>query len=308
MTQALLASMLMSLSILLIVIGFALSRRPAEEVASRLDRYGTRTPRSIQELELEAPFTERVIQPMIRNIAQVLARMAPQALMESQRQMLEMAGNPNHWSPADFLGVRGLAALICAAIPAVLFFLAGAPLIRVIMFSAGFGVLGFMLPVLWLRRRIRERQTSIVKTLPDALDLLTISVEAGLGFDAALAKVAEKWDIPLSHEFGRVIAEVRLGRSRRQALLDMANRVGVEELQNFVSAINQAEQLGVSIGKILRVQSEDMRIRRRQRAEEAAHKAPIKMLFPMAFLLFPAIFLILLGPAVPRIMEAFSNL
>lgn len=306
--MAAMVSLLMALSILMIVWGIALSRRPVEEVASRLDRYGTRVPRSIQELELEAPFSERVIRPMIQSLANVLARMAPQSLIESQRKMLEMAGNPNRWTPADFLGVRGFAALVCAAVPGVLLFLVGAPLIRVILFSLVFGALGFMLPVLWLRRRIRERQKSIIRTLPDALDLLTISVEAGLGFDAALAKVAEKWDIPLSHEFGRVIAEVRLGRSRRQALLDMAERVGVEELHSFVSAINQAEQLGVSIGKILRVQSEDMRIRRRQRAEEEAHKAPIKMLFPMAFLLFPAIFIILLGPAVPRIMEAFSNL
>ena len=306
--QAVLISGLMSLSVLLIVMGIALSRRPAEEVASRLDRYGTRTPRSIQELELEAPFTERVIQPLIQNIANVLMRLAPQRMMESQRKMLEMAGNPNNWTPADFLGVRGFAAIVSAAVPAVLMFLARASFLRVVSFSLLFGVLGFMLPVLWLRRRIQDRQKSIIRTLPDALDLLTISVEAGLGFDAALAKVAEKWDIPLSHEFGRVIAEVRLGKSRRQALQDMADRVGVDDLRSFVAAVNQAEQLGVSIGKILRVQSEDMRIKRRQRAEEEAHKAPIKMLFPMAFLLFPAIFIILLGPAVPRIMEAFGNI
>jgi tight adherence protein C len=140
------------------------------------------------------------------------------------------------------------------------------------------------------------------------LDLLTISVEAGLAFDSALQRVAEKWDNELSREFRRVLTDVRLGRSRREALRDMAQRTGVEDVQTFTAAIIQAEQLGVSIGKILRVQADQMRIRRRQRAEEAAQKAPIKMLFPMVFLIFPSLFVVILGPAVPKLMDSLGGL
>ncbi|WP_276522233.1 type II secretion system F family protein [Kallotenue papyrolyticum] len=140
--------------------------------------------------------------------------------------------------------------------------------------------------------------------MPDALDLLSISVEAGLGFDLALQRVANKWDNDLSREFRRVISDMQLGIPRREALKLMADRCGVEELNNFVQAIVQAEQLGVSIGKILKVQSEQMRIRRRQRAEELAHQAPVKMLFPMVFLIFPSLLVVILGPAIPRLLSA----
>src|SRR3712207_495030 len=140
--------------------------------------------------------------------------------------------------------------------------------------------------------------------MPDALDLLTISVEAGLGFDLALQRVGDKWENELSKEFNRVLSDTRLGTPRRDAMRIMADRCGVEDLSNFVQSIVQAEQLGVSIGKILKVQSEQMRIRRRQRAEELAHQAPIKMLFPMAFLIFPSIMVVILGPALPKLFGA----
>lgn len=306
--QTILVSAMFGFAVLLVATGLASRQHETEEVAERLDRYGGRTPRSLQEVELEAPFSERVLQPTIQALAETLSRFTPQTMIENQRENLEAAGNPNGWTAADFLGVRGLAAIIVGAIPAVLMYLGNAPLLHLLGFTAIFVVLGFMLPVIWLSRRITERKDSIVKSLPDALDLMTISVEAGLGFDSAMAKVTEKWDSHLAYEFGRVISEIRLGKSRREALRDMADRVQVDELTSFVAAIVQADQLGVSIGKVLRVQSEEMRVRRRQRAEEAAQKAPIKMLFPMAFLLMPALFIILLGPAVPRAMEAFSGL
>ena len=139
--------------------------------------------------------------------------------------------------------------------------------------------------------------------MPDALDLLTIAVEAGMGFDGAMQKVADKWDNEISKGFGKVTQEMRLGVVRRDALRNMDTTMGVPDVTTFVAAIIQAEQLGVSMAKILRVQSEQMRIKRRQRAEEIANKAPIKMLFPMVFLIFPALFIILLGPAVLVIME-----
>ncbi len=185
-----------------------------------------------------------------------------------------------------------------------MFGLGGMSLTEQIMYSALGLVLGYMLPVMWLGRQITARKKSITKALPDAIDLLTISVEAGLAFDLALQRVTEKWDDALSREFKRVLSDVRLGRTRRDALRDMAERTGVEDVQTFVASIIQADQLGVPLTKILRIQSDQMRIRRRQRAEEAAQKAPIKMLFPMVFLIFPALFVVILGPAVPRIIGA----
>jgi tight adherence protein C len=163
--------------------------------------------------------------------------------------------------------------------------------------SLGAGLIGFYVPTAMLQSRIRRRQEVIIKAMPDALDLLTVCVEAGLGFDQAMAQVNAKWDNELSLAFGRVLQEIRLGKLRREALRDMAERIEVPEMTSFVAAIIQADQLGVSMAKVLRIQSEQMRIRRRQRAEKKAHEAPIKMLIPMAFLIFPSIYIVLLGPA-----------
>ncbi|GAP63717.1 tight adherence protein C [Ardenticatena maritima] len=306
----LLAALLTGASIFLLVLGLSGALQPeTEDVSERIARYGTRQVSSLQELELEEPFTERVLRPLIRSMAQAISRFTPQQVLENQRALLEAAGNPNNWTPADFLGVRGLAAIVLGALPGILLFLSGASFLRVIGFSAGFALLGFLLPGIWINRKIQDRRKQILKTLPDALDLMTISVEAGLGFDQAMSKVAEKWgDNELAKEFNRVITEIRLGKTRREALRDLAERTQVDEIRGFVAAVIQADQLGVSIAKVLRTQSEQMRIRRRQRAEEQAQQASIKMLFPLVFLIFPAIFIVLLGPAIPRIMDALGAL
>jgi tight adherence protein C len=178
---------------------------------------------------------------------------------------------------------------------------------QALMYTVVGGALGYTLPGMWLGQQIKKRKKNITKALPDALDLLTISVEAGLGFDVALKRVTEKWDDELSREFKRALSDVQLGRSRREALRDMSDRTGVEDVQTFISAIIQADQLGVSMSKILRLQSDQMRTRRRQRAEEEAQKAPIKMLFPMVFLIFPALFVVILGPAVPKLMTGLPG-
>jgi tight adherence protein C len=166
--------------------------------------------------------------------------------------------------------------------------------------GATFG--GFYVPHIMLSTRITRRQKEIRNAMPDALDLLTICVEAGLGFDAAMSKVAEKWETELALAFARVIREVQLGKVRREALKDMSDRLGIAELTSFVAAIIQSEQLGVSMSKVLRIQSDQMRLKRRQRAEEEAHKAPIKMIIPLALLVFPSIMIIILTPAVIQIM------
>jgi tight adherence protein C len=165
------------------------------------------------------------------------------------------------------------------------------------------GVIGFYFPQLWLNQQITTRQTSIKKAMPDALDLLTICVEAGLGFDQAMSNVAKKWDNELSHAFGRVIKEIQLGKTRRDALKSMSERIDLPEMSSFVAAIIQSEQLGVSMSKVLHIQSEQMRMLRRQYAEELAHQAPVKMLIPMVSLIFPSIFIVLLTPAILQIMR-----
>jgi tight adherence protein C len=214
------------------------------------------------------------------------------------RHKIELAGNPNNWTAADFLGVRGLGVIITAVLIGVPLLVLRLPLAQTLLFTGIGAFLGFYLPVFWLNSKIGQRQHDIQKALPDALDLLTICTEAGQGFDAAMAKVTEKWDNELARAFARANAEVRLGKLRREALRDMANRAGVPNLTNFIAAVIQADQLGVSMAKVLRIQSEQMRVKRRQRAEELAAQAPVKMMFPLVFLIFPSIMIVLMGPAV----------
>jgi tight adherence protein C len=291
-------------SIVLLFVGVAAPRPSDRAVLDRLAEYGERT-LTLEEIELSQPFSQRIVKPLVQGIAQFIGRFAPQRNIEETRHKLELAGRPYGWGPTEFLGVRGLAGILLTVLTFLLMTVTGQPAARRFPATIVAGVLGFyLLPTLWLSSQIRRRQTEIVKALPDALDLLTISVEAGLGFDAAMSKVAEKWDNELSLAFNRVIQEIQMGKLRREAMRDMADRMDVPDVSSFVAAIIQADQLGVSIAKVLRIQSEQMRIRRRQRAEEKAHQAPVKMLFPMAFLIFPALFIVLLGPAVLVVMKS----
>jgi tight adherence protein C len=219
---------------------------------------------------------------------------------------LELAGSPQQLDPTLFLslqffGAVGFGGLIFAVFN---FKENPAPFSESFLYALGFGLLGFYFPQLWLGSKIARRQKSIRKAMPDALDLLTICVEAGLGFDAALAKVSEKWNTELSLAFSRVIQEVQLGKLRREALRDMAERVGLAEMTSFVAAIIQSEQLGVSMAKVLHIQADQMRMKRRQLAEEEAHKAPLKMLIPMALLIFPSLGIVLMTPAALRLINS----
>jgi tight adherence protein C len=293
--------LLLGLSVLIFFVGLGMSAAP-NAVQTRLDAYGSR-PRTLAELELEQPFTDRVVSPTIRGLAGLINRLAPQRNLEEMRHKIDLAGNPNNWTAADLLGVRGMAAIITVVILIIPLFLIGTPVLQLLLFTSAGGILGFYLPIFWLNSKIRSRKHEILKALPDALDLLTISVEAGLGFDAAMVKVTEKWDNELSRAFARVNAEIRLGKLRREALRDMANRTDVADVSNFIAAVIQADQLGVSLAKVLRIQSDQMRVKRRQRAEEKAAQAPVKMMFPLVFLIFPSIFIVLLGPAVLIFMK-----
>jgi tight adherence protein C len=286
---------LVFMAIMLIIAGIA-APRPADDVEARLVEYGGR-PLTLEEIELAQPFSQRVLVPLVHGSAQFVSRFTPERTLEATRHKLDLAGNPNNWSATEFFGIRGLAALVLAALTFVVMMLTNTAPLQRLLFTALMGAIGFFLPVYWLGRRISRRQDEIVKALPDALDLLTISVEAGLPFDGAMQRVADKWDNEISRGFQRVLTELRVGKSRVEALRDMSDRMDVPDVTSFVAALVQAEQLGISIAKILRIQSEQMRIKRRQRAEEKAQQAPIKMLIPMTFLIFPTILIVILGPA-----------
>jgi tight adherence protein C len=293
---------LLSFGILFVFVGLALRVMSPDPVGVMLQQYGAR-PRSLEEIDLSRPFSQRVFIPILRGIARGLNRLTPQSNLEVMRHRLDVAGNPNDWTVVDFLGVRGLSALVFLGISVfIVSFSHGNP-VFILLLVCSFTLLGFYVPLVWLNLKARARQTEIQKALPDALDLLTISVEAGLGLDASIQKVTYKWDNELSRGFARVLTEVRVGKLRRDALRDMADRMDVPDVTNFVAAIIQAEQLGVSITNVMRIQSEQMRIKRRQRAQEKAQQAPIKMLIPLAFLIFPSMFIVLLGPAVLRLIN-----
>lgn len=273
---------------------------PEDPLEARLLEYASRGEEvNLEEIELSQSLSERIIIPMIRNIGDLTSRFAPQSVMEQTEQKLKLAGNPKGLDPTIFWAARFIAGGGVAVLLLFLFSVGSLawPWSRKILISVIFSLLGFFLPQLLLQSKINNRQDSIRKALPDALDLLTICVQAGLGFDGAMSKVAEKWEDDLADEFSVVLREIQLGKLRREALRNMADRIGIAEVTSFVAAIIQSEKLGVSMGKVLKVQSDQMRIKRRQIAEEAAQKAPVKMLFPMALLIFPSLMIILLGPA-----------
>jgi tight adherence protein C len=283
---------------ILIFLGIRQSRQP-DALEERLEQFGTlERPPSLEEIEMSQPFSERILLPVLRAIAQFVSRFTPRQSMESVQHQLDLAGNPYGWGPTEYLGIRGVVFVMFAAIAGLIFFVSPLAGTRKLLVSGVSLVAGFAMPMLWLRTKISRRQRSIVKSLPDALDLLTICVEAGLGFDAAMAKVAEKWEDELSAAFMRVIQEIQLGKLRREALRDMANRMEVPDVSTFIAAIIQADQLGVSIARVLRIQSDQMRVRRRQRAEEQARAATLKILPPVVFFIFPALLVVLLGPAI----------
>jgi len=293
-------------AILLIVIGLAGSS-PVDPVQARLTQLGTMQAKNLEELELQQPFVERTLRPLAMRLSGGVSRMTSTSFSEKTEKRLALAGNPGDLRVADWLGIKAIGAIIGA----ILFFflfgivgLLGFPFVigGILMPVVG-GLFGYTAPEFWLGRRVKKRQKAILLMIPDALDLLTISVRAGLGFDAALGKVVEKLAGPLSEEFRRALAEVRVGKARRDALRDIVPRTEVVPLTNFIGAIIQAEQLGVSISKVLQVQSEQLRIERRQRAEEQAAKAPIKMLFPLVGCIFPSLFIVILGPAIILIVE-----
>jgi tight adherence protein C len=295
-------------AVILVMIGI---RNPMSEdesiLQSRLEELSQKGVQvNLEKLELAQPFSERVVYPLARKLGELAIRFTPQNALNSVSRKLELAGSPSQLDPTLFLSLQFFAAAGFGGMIFAVFRMkeGPAPISEAMLYAIGFGLLGFYFPQLWLGSKIARRQKGIRKAMPDALDLLTICVEAGLGFDAAMAKVSEKWETELSLAFARVIQEVQLGKLRREALRDMAERIGIAEMTSFVAAIIQSEQLGVSMAKVLHIQADQMRMKRRQLAEEEAHKAPLKMLIPMALLIFPSLMIVLMTPAALRLMNS----
>lgn len=291
---------------ILIYVGSRVPRQEEDPLEARLAEFSQRGENvSLEEIEMSQSFQERVVYPLLRQFGEMAARFTPQNALQDITQKLERSGKAGWIDASMFLSLRFVAAFVFSVVAFFLFTFSTVkqPLPTAILYSLIAMVLGFFFPQLWLNEQIKKRQQEVQKALPDALDLLTICVEAGLGFDAAMSNVAQKWDNELSLAFARAIREVQLGKVRRDALRDMADRIDLSDLTSFVAAVVQSEQLGVSMAKILRIQADQMRMRRRQLAEEKAHQAPVKMLLPMVGFIFPSIFIVLMTPAILRIMQ-----
>ncbi len=301
------------LAVVLVLAGMraARNRGDSDPLMARLEEATQRgdVVTSLEQIEMQQPFTQRVLVPLLQRIGELSTSFTPQKVLEDTTHKLEIAGNPGRIDAATFLASRFVVALFFGGILLMvgLFSPNRWPLGQTLLVVLLFTLLGFFFPQLWLQSRINSRQKEIRKAMPDALDLLTICVEAGLGFEAAMAKVSEKWENQLSLALLRAIREIQLGKARRDAMRDMAERIGIPEMTSFVAAIIQSEILGVSLAKVLRIQSDQMRVRRRQRAEEQAHQAPVKMILPLAFLIFPSIFIILLTPAAIQLSKSFGG-
>lgn len=277
------------------------------QIHTRLERLRPVAPFYRQmDVNLDKPLTARILGPVAAKFARVALRFTPVNIQRQTEQLLDSAGHPWNLSVSDFLTIR---MLVILCLPLLVIMATGhAPLHQKTLIIIASISLAFILPSFVLKRQVTMRQQRITRDLPDNLDLLTVSVEAGLGFDQALLKVVEKTKGPLTEEFKRFLHEIRIGKTRRDALREMSARTGVPDLQTFVAAIIQADQLGVSIGNVLRIQSRQLRQKRRLSAEERAQKAPIKMLLPMILFIFPSLFIILLGPGVLQLIDNFSKM
>jgi len=276
-----------------------------DPVQARLQQISVR-PRTLEELELQRPIAERTLKPIVQGLAAIIARFYPANTARSLQLRLKRAAMETT-SVEFFLGVKAFVGIVAAvAASALLNLMTSDPLFTVGGLFGGL-ILGFLIPDLYLSSRASGRAGAILDQLPDALDLLTISVEAGLGFDAAIIKVTEKMKGPLTEELKRAAAEQRVGKSRQESLRGINDRVEVKELQNLISAIIQADQLGVSMSKVLRIQSEQMRTDRRQRAEEKAARAPILIMLPTVGCIFPSLFIVILAPAALSAMKSCGS-
>jgi len=298
-------ALLVGVSVGLVWVSLAPSQ-PALQVRARLDGYLARSD-TVETEELQQPFTVRALLPLLRSVLRLFGALVPSRDLEATRRMLLQAGQPFGLTVLDFWGLRVLSVVFVAG-GYFLFMRTGLSegvLLRNTLIAC---VAGVFLPVLWLRSAAERRMHEVQRALPDALDMLTIGVEAGLAFESALLQVSRKWDNALSRELRRTVAEMRVGTPRDAALQRLADRTAVPDLRTFVAVLVQSNQLGVSIAKVLHDQAAQMRVKRRQRAQELAQQASVKLVFPLVFLIFPTMFIVILGPSVPLILDIFRTM
>jgi len=303
---ALIVAALATASVGLVFLGLFRSRSN-ETAEQRMERLSS-SPHPLEDEELEKPFRERVLLPWMQRQLKGAGRLAPDRNIVKLRQNLVRAGHPGRLGVLDFMGIKILIGMCAGVGLLAVFALKGASLLVAILIAGVVGAIGFMAPDFWLGSRVRKRQKQILRNLPDALDMLTICVDAGAGLDSALLKISQKWKNAIAMEFGKVVAEIRIGLTRREALQNMVERTDVADLSSFVAVLLQADQYGLSIATVLHNQSVQMRTRRWQRAEEEARKVPTKLLFPLVFMIFPSMLAVTIGPAIPVLLKTFAGL
>jgi tight adherence protein C len=266
----------------------------------------TAAPKEMKQ-ELDAPFSDRVLVPLLARAQGLGRRLTPADANERIHQKLELAGNPRGWTADRVSAGKVMAFFAALVVSLILTFALGMPFLPTLGLVVAASVAGYMAPNFYLYQRAYDRAAVMQKALPDAIDLLTISVESGLGFDAAVAQVARNTEGPLAEEFARMLQEMQIGRGRSEALRSMADRTNLPDLRGFVSAMVQADAFGIPVGQVLRVQSSEIRVKKRQWAEEQAQKVPVKILIPLIFCILPCLFIAVLGPAAITIMDSFSG-
>ena len=299
-------SLLFGSAVVLLVWCFGQGSRVELSVAERLKRVQAGGVLPEQEVQSK-PLFERVLIPLSEKIGKLLGSFTPGNLTDSASKLISQAGLSYYITGMQIAGFCWILAL---GLPTLIFVLYGSapiqPSMKLLMVVLAF-MLGFRMPMIMLATRAKKRQEEILKALPFSFDLLSISVDAGMGFDGAMAALAERTRGPFSEEINRTLTEVRLGKPRNQALIDLGERVGLDDLKSFSSAVAFVNNLGGSLSEVLKIQAESMRVKRRQRAEEKAMKAPVKMMIPLVFFIFPCMFVVILGPAVIMIAEDFIN-
>ena len=263
---------------------------------------------SILKDEVDRPFAERVIAPLGERMVGLGRRLVRADTARKLQYRLNIAGNPPAWDVNRILGLKVLGMALFGGLGFLYLLGMGWPFYRVVVATGLAAAFGYVLPNVLLYNAGQKRATLMRNGLPDAMDLLTISVEAGLGFDAAVSRVAKNGDGPLNQEFARLLQEMQLGVGRVDAMRAMADRTSLPDLKSFCSAMVQADSLGIPIARVLRIQSKEMRTKRRQRAEEKAQQVPVRIMIPLVLFILPCLFLVILGPAGIQIAETFSGM
>lgn len=300
-----LLSVFLAVVIVLATIGVLTAER--QQVSKSLNAIRT-LEGSVDTREAQPAFRDRVLLPASGRLAALGRRVTGAGKVEALRRKLEIAGSPQGWDADRVLAAKALGLIVGFAISLALVMLLGLSLTMIIAIVAGLSAVGYFAPNIWLYQRGYNRTEQMQRDLPDSMDMLTISVEAGLAFDAAVSQVARNTEGPLADEFFRVLQEMQIGKGRSEALRALGERSNVPELRTFTAAMVQADAFGIPIAQVLRVQAKEMRVKRRQRAEEKAQKVPVKILFPLIFCILPTLFIVILGPGVLQIIDFFSTL